>query len=823
MASYTVVKGDTLWSIAQKKLGSGNKWTALAELNGIDMGNPTIRPGQVLNLDIPSTSGSKKNTGSQPIVEYFGLLAGTTDTLFAAWSWNRENTENYRVMWYYYASGIWFVGNDSNTQDGSDDYKNSQYSVPATATRVKFKVRPISKKKKVKNSETDYWTAQWSTAKIYNMSDLPPTKPAVPTVELKDYKVTATLDNLNVNGTHIQFQIVRDNTKVYNTGKAAITTGHASYSCKVAAGSEYKVRCRSVRDDMYSDWSEYSENVSTAPAACSIKTIKATSETSVHLEWSSVSTATSYELEYATKKEYFDGSDQVTSASDIKTTQYEKTGLESGSRYYFRVRSVNDQGASAWSSIKSVTVGKKPSPPTTWSSTTTCITGDPLTLNWVHNTEDGSTQTFAQIEWYVNGVKQVSKVIDSTGEADDKKTTSVAIDTSGYTEGTQILWRVRTAGVTKQYGEFSVQRTVDIYAPPTISIEVTDVNGSALETLDSFPFYIACETGPTTQTPIGYHVSIIANEAYETVDNLGNPMMVNAGDSVYSKHFNTNEQLVLVMSADVVNLDNNVSYTLKIVVSMNSGLNAEASHEFTVAWTDESYVPNAEISADLETLSTSIRPYCEDEDGNLIEGVTLSVYRREFDGNFTELVSGLSNTSNTYITDPHPSLDMARYRIVAVTDATGAVSYVDLPGYPIGEKAIIIQWDEAWSAFDTYTEDDFEEPVWSGSMLKLPYNIDVSSEYQTDVSFVNYIGRSHPVSYYGTQVGESASWHVEIDKADSETIYGLRRLATWMGDAYVREPSGSGYWANVSVSFEQRHLEVTVPVTLKVTRVSGGA
>ena len=43
-----------------------------------------------------------------------------------------------------------------------------------------------------------------------------------------------------------------------------------------------------------------------------------------------------------------------------------------------------------------------------------------------------------------------------------------------------------------------------------------------------------------------------------------------------------------------------------------------------------------------------------------------------------------------------------------------------------------------------------------------------------------------------------------------------------MGDVYVREPSGNGYWANIKVSFNQKHLNVTIPVTLNVTRVEGG-
>ena len=70
--------------------------------------------------------------------------------------------------------------------------------------------------------------------------------------------------------------------------------------------------------------------------------------------------------------------------------------------------------------------------------------------------------------------------------------------------------------------------------------------------------------------------------------------------------------------------------------------------------------------------------------------------------------------------------------------------------------------------------------------------------------------------------GETATWTVDIDKKDTETLYALRRLSKWMGDVYVREPSGSGYWANVTVSFSRKHLETVIPVTLNIARVEGG-
>lgn len=46
---YTVVKGDTLSSIAAKHLGGAEKWKMIQEMN--DIKNPNlIHPGQVLKL-----------------------------------------------------------------------------------------------------------------------------------------------------------------------------------------------------------------------------------------------------------------------------------------------------------------------------------------------------------------------------------------------------------------------------------------------------------------------------------------------------------------------------------------------------------------------------------------------------------------------------------------------------------------------------------------------------------------------------------------------------------------------------------------------------
>ena len=816
--TYTVQKGDTL-----SKIAAANNTTvsSLVSLNKLIDPNHIV-VGQVLIISGTATK-IKKNTSSKANVIVFGLQSDTTSTIYARWTWDKTNTANYQVRWYYHTGdGVWFKSSDTEITVNS---KQATYTAPDNAKAIKFTVRPVSKTRKVKGKITRYWTASWSTTKTYDFINNPPTTPPVPEVTLEDYTLTAKLENLDVNALSIQFKVVQDDTTIYKTSNTSIKTetNSAQYSCIVTAGSEYKVACRAVRGTVYSDWSDFSRAVKTIPSAPSgITTCKANSETSVYLEWSSVNTATSYDIEYTTKSEYFDGSNATTIESGIEFTHYELTGLEAGTEYFFRIRAVNSEGASGWSQISSVVIGGKPNAPTTWSSTTTAITGEVLNLYWVHNATDESSQTYAELELIINGIGEVYTIKNSTEEDEKDKTSVYSIDTTAYTEGSQIKWRVRTAGVTKVYGDWSVQRVIDIYAPPTLALDIQDSGGNSLDQIGSFPFYATALAGPKTQAPIGYHLVVTSNDMYETVDDIGNTKIISQGQEVYSKYFDISTSLTVEFSANNIDLENNVSYTVTCSVTMNSGLTASSKKDILVAWTDMEYEPSAEIGIDYDTLTAQIRPYCEDEEGNLIADLYLSVYRREFDGSFTEIIKNVENSDSLFVTDPHPALDYARYRVVAISKSTGAVSYSDMAGYPVGETSIIIQWDEKWNSFDTTNEDDLEEPVWSGSLLKLPYNVDVSDNHSADISMIEYIGRKRPVAYYGTQLGETATWSVEIPKNDKDTLYALRRLAIYMGNVYVREPSGSGYWASISVSFSQKHLELTIPITLTITRVEGG-
>ena len=780
-------------------------------------------------------------------VTHFGIQSGTENTLYAAWTWDKQNTENYEVRWWYATGdGVAFGPQESTTE-----FKNSTYTFPDNATKVWFHVRPMAKKRNVNGKETAYWTATWSTAKYFYKENLPPVTPtSAPEVKIENFNLISTVTGLEESRANVvQFQIVRDNTKVYKTEKVPISTGYASFSCTVAAGSEYKVRHRTVRYNdkskttEVSEWGPYSSNAKTKPYApydlwIRSEGVSESGKYEVYLQWPVSKTAEYYKIQYTTDIRYFDDSSMVTETqTDWAVDHWTLTDFEQGDEYFFRIKAVNEVGESDWSStIVSLRVGEPPNPPTTWSSTTKAVIGrDPVIFYWIHNPKDGSTERWAEVEVRKNDGERITVQIPKSQDPEDKNKTSscrYVIDSLApgnpedfvdkeAREDDVIKWRVRTKGASETWGEWSVQRTVDVYSPPTLELRVTNSKGEDIDTVTSFPLYISATAEPATQKPLSYHLTIANDNLHTTVDELGNEKTVTPGEIIYSQYFDINDSLDIQLFPGDINLDNNVSYTVRCAVAMDSGLTANSVCGFDVAWQEEYYSPNAEIGLNDDNISVYICPYCEDDDGNLVENTLLSIYRREFDGTFVKIMTDIPNNRYTYVTDPHPSLDYARYRIVATSTKTGAVSYYDMPGYPVNEKAIILQWDEDWTNFETTTEDILSNQPWSGSLLKLPYNIDVSNSYSPDVTAIKYIGRRHPVSYYGTHVGETATWNVEIEANDEETLYALRRLSIWMGDVYVREPSGTGYWANVNVSFSQKHCGLTIPVTLNITRVEG--
>lgn len=600
----------------------------------------------------------------------------------------------------------------------------------------------------------------------------------------------------------------------------------------------------------WGEWSEESEAIATQPGYFSTLTAQASSKTSIIISWEASGGATSYEIYYSPGTTELSGRDiladpdsygsdfyQTITGIDKNTHNYTIGGLTSGQTYYFRVKAVNDTDTAYSSefSIVSATVGSKPSPPSTWAYSYVAELGSIADLYFTHNSSDNSKCTKYKVHYAVYSSSETlideyetETLVPKASSEDDSTIIQVKLDTSKWSNEVRVKWKIATAGVTEEYSEWSIERVLNVYGKPVIS--TTLVANSELSDdgvtykIKSFPIQIDGVIDAGLQYPTGIRLTVTTLEAYTAVDFQGRPVHIPANTQIYSKVYygdwrqNHIAMVTMLLLPMQITLKNDTLYQIDIVASMSTGLSATQVYTIRTAWESQTMIPEASIGYNTSAYCTYIRPRCRDIDGVYLDNVTLSVYRRDYDGGFVEIASGISSDSNATVTDPHPSLNFVSYRIVAVSDETGEIAYADTQNYKVGVHAIVIQWDDEWTPFNVSEGLTSEQP-WSGSLLALPYNIDTSDSTEVDTSLVEYAGRSHPVSYYGTHIGTSSIWNTDIPKRDLDTLFQIRRLQSYCGDVYVREPSGVGYWANIVVTYNIRHCELTVPITFTVKRV----
>ena len=380
-----------------------------------------------------------------------------------------------------------------------------------------------------------------------------------------------------------------------------------------------------------------------------------------HLEWTAVPNATAYKIEYVTVKTDFENTPaniEEESTEDARTSieiVVQTTGLD----YFFRVRAINDKiqdengKLSDPSDIVEIPIGSTPAAPTTYSSSDSAFAGEttyqydadgtkyvdytPMELNWVHNPTDNSKQTFAELSLKIDNDDWFSYILENTTDVNN---TGERIDKVSFTYGTsvsykgnlyfkmdtnhpdlknkKVQWKVRTAGITDAFSDvdWSVERTIYIYEKPTLGLSMTSDlagTGELISTLTSFPFYIRGQlslTDYTIQKPVGYHLRIVSNDYYVTVDDIGRTKTINPGDDVYSKYFDTSETLIVEMSANNIDLESSINYTVYCNVDMSTGLTVSNQHEFTVNWIDVEYAINADIAINTDAYTALVTPYC---------------------------------------------------------------------------------------------------------------------------------------------------------------------------------------------------------------------
>lgn len=770
-----------------------------------------------------------------------GQQGSTGTTVYATWtafsSAKQKNIEGISVTWQYQVlnsagKAVWLKGSTETISKGSA--KSGTYSAPSESLAVQVSVKPVLTKKGKKKATAKSESASRSFA------GNAPAKPSTPSASIDGYTLTLRIQSSDQYAKKAVFYMYRDSEASPYWSSSAIAlsgAGVAQQIVTLAPNHRYYARVRLYNNSAGSELSD-AVAISEIVIPAQVKNVVATplSQTQIQLSWSSTNGAAStngYEIEYATDPNYFGGSNANT-ISASNTTAY--INVETGHTWYFRVRAKNASGITgAWSDPPaSAAAASKPNPPTTWTLSSTAFVDSTVTLYWTHNSADGSKPTKSEIEWSLNDGQSHSIVVTHDLGPDDHDYTfnyELSLASLSFNDGDILKWRIRTQGVEAMgWSDYSVLREIRIYSPASLSVYVENK-------VDAYPINFDITVTPATQSIVSFYLAISARDSYDDNDYMGEFQHVVAGQKVFSKNYSDLDNVdTISLTPSDINLMSGQTYDVEAIVATSAGLTAETTTEFTLDITEPDYYLDIGITIDPDSLSAALIPGCysdvnEDEEGddvydieNIVDSVVLSVYRINFDGSFTPIEINIPNDGMTVISDPHPALDNGKYRLVALDNATGAMFFDDIISEDLEVKGLVLQWDAKYANYLVRGIVDEIDGAAIGNMaggttLRLPYNVKKNESSELDVELVDYIGREHPVSYYGTQKGQKSSYSTDVPKDDVDTLDLVRRLQTWPGDVYLRAQDGLGYWAKVEVSFDRDYDSLLMPVSIDAVRV----
>lgn len=765
-----------------------------------------------------------------------GRVSGEDRKVFVQWHDKKySKTDSYEYDWEYNDGKRWLPGStgsasveEASVGKGKKGWFRNEWNAPNVATQVRARIKPVSKKSGKKKLRP---SAGWCKKHAYSFLS---NKLPVPDVDVSlddDDGITVTVnvksDDADCNYCDIEWYTPGSNGKKVGGKNDYRCDGEASYKMTMALGANwnFRARVRSTKNTTkgVSNWSGWT-NIKAKPDKPTEASASATDSDAAKVTWTSGSGAKTYTVErVADDPAYFKSNpDEVVSVDGIVGTTFLPTGLETGHTWYFRVKAVNDSGESGWSNVASTVLATVPDAPTTFDTEAAFIVGDTVRLRWTHNSEDSSEQERAQIELKAGGSTSTVSVAEDTYHD---------LSLSGYADGAEVEWRVRTKGAHPDWSPWSATRSFSVYERPTLMCVATRNDGTPLDEdtpLIAYPLKVQLDASGGGNAVSGYHISIVSASDTSYTDDYGEDVTVAAGEVVFDADFGVQDDPFTadLQASDGLFLRDATDYSIIADVSMQSGLRATSDPvAFTVDFDSTVPEPDAEIYFDPNILTATISPACyaDDEDGiqtdTLLEGITLSVLRLSQDGTVTMLQRGIQNDGLLSVVDPHADFNECWYRIVATETATGmsAVSEIYAPS---PHPTCCIQWNERFSVVRTVDEVDEDELEFAGTRIDGLYNLEFEESGSVQSEDIEYIGRKFPVSYYGTQKGYTATYQIEFPKEDTQTYRKARQLQGLLDDVYIREPSGVGFWAHCSsVRLSRSFDSMSVKLTVEAVRV----
>lgn len=424
-------------------------------------------------------------------------------------TWNNCNGVNVRWDYYDSSTSSWIYGNTSTEAKETTVY----YDVPQNVTQVRVELVP---QPTTVNGAPAFGGG--NITHVFNVGDWSiPGKGDAPEISIsKDVELKLVLDNIAQTPTPVEgvmFEVYKkehneQQGSLYQKINAAVYNGHAEATVTVTYGTEFTAKSvyYNHRNNFDADGfptngtaSDPTQPIKSAPLpvegfGITYQIISAGAMLNLTMTWTENVDANEYEIQY-TNYDY-DWA-LVEKVQSITTDQHSYIlQLQNGGHYRFRIRAKNDAGNSSWYETDK-SFGLAPLAPTTWTDVTRKLNDGSFTLYWKHNSRDSTREIKAEL--VIRPENEPEKTITISRQNQDEKdwykNNVYELDTRFYLTSTTVFWKVRTCGESGEYGEWSIEKEIQIYAQPGIQSwlqnDTTYVNFPlGVTTATQYPFTI---------------------------------------------------------------------------------------------------------------------------------------------------------------------------------------------------------------------------------------------------------------------------------------------------------------------------------------------
>lgn len=458
----------------------------------------------------------------------------------------------------------------------------------------------------------------------------------------------------------------------------------------------------------------------------------------------------------------------------VRTTQGKATDFEDdpgGGTWYYRVRNVCGDLASAWVESDGIVTICAPAAPTITSPSSSQVipmTQASIAVSWRHNPIDGSAQTAAQWRWSTDGGKTWNTLTVSGAASSAALANSFAVNT-------RLAVQARTKGAHADYGPWSAAVSTYVRQVPTVTIEEPG-NGFTIE-----------------NTPV--HVRIAYSDPSGAMA-AGTLTVRDAdGAAVYSRDLMGG--LEFDVPAGEWLPSDGAAYALAVTVRSSSTLQGSASRSVSVKYVLPS-VAIADAVPDPETgyVAVTVR---EGRTDSAVAMESCSLWRN-VGGARTLLAEGLLDGSK--VVDRYAPLNTDySYETASFADS-GAVSGASFPGRFESARLFV---------------------YWSGGVASGMYNASDSFSVKPSFDTFEIAGRGLPVAVAREYVEEPHD--VAVKLRNREEAMAFYRAVRSCEPMVFKTLYGFVFHGMASAKFEPSlgDAEGSWEVSLDVTRIWGEA